>query len=234
MDSRTHVEYAKRILPQGKSAMAVASLFPQIDRIPATLHRNFAHFLIKARPLVELGLQIAKTETTETTGYAAQRFIDECPRILSYFPGFALPEKLSNEDFECGLLAFVSHLHLDTFNQPVQAFTPFRAVCSGQWELWDRIGDFRYALYVEGVVESLREEWLKSKLWQDQFPVMDLTVAMVRRLADLSNRELSSEFSARTVETLGLSWREGANPAVEWLCELENELSDLHIKYLCS
>lgn len=77
MDSQTHVAFAQKIITKESQAFAITSLFPQIDRTPAVLHRNYAHYLYKAKPLVELGLQIVGGQTTEGTHYESKRFLDE-------------------------------------------------------------------------------------------------------------------------------------------------------------
>ena len=61
MDSVTHVELAIKLLSLSKeestNPLAIASLFPQIDRKPPTLHRLYAHSAFKARNITDQGLR---------------------------------------------------------------------------------------------------------------------------------------------------------------------------------
>lgn len=242
MDSKSHVEFALRLLPSGMEAAALTSLFPQIDRRPATLHRNYAHHLTKVRCLSRMGWSALKTDLEiKTRGdlpsetekdYVKGRFKEEEARIRAYLD-IELPSVIDEEFLAGAEMAYVSHLYLDTFNQPVQAFTPTRSVVSGQFELWDRVGDFRYRLYVEGVVEDLRREWLRSSIWQKKFSVAEITHAMVVRLAQLAGKNETSFIDEALVRADFKDLNTvSSSSAVAWLQDLEYELFSLHIRYL--
>lgn len=242
MDSRSHVEFALRLLPKSYETAALTSLFPQIDRRPATLHRNYAHHLPKVRSLVRVGWAslIGDSElaakswfpTKEEESYVASRFRDETERIRSYLD-VKMPQTIGSDFVSAAEMAYVSHLYLDTFNQPVQAFTPSRSVVSGQFELWDRVGDFRYRLYVQGVVEELRKDWLKSSIWNTTFTVSEMTHAMITRLAQLAGQE-ERAFLDSALERAGFIELQdvSSNAAVAWLKDMEHELTVLHMRYL--
>lgn len=240
MDSRSHVELALRLLPKGLEAAALTSLFPQIDRRPATLHRNYAHHLVKVKNLTRVGWASlsgvdslsagCRFPTEAESEYVAKRFKEETARIRAYID-VQIPNVIESEFLAAAEMAYVSHLYLDTFNQPVQAFTPSRSVVSGQYAMWDRIGDFRYRLYVQGVVEDLRKDWLASSVWQKKFSVPEMTHAMVVRLAELADRG-DSVFIDQSLEKAGLAGLPSSENAVHWLKDMEHELAELHIRHL--
>lgn len=242
MDSKSHVEFALRILSPGMEAAALTALFPQIDRRPATLHRNYAHHLAKVKALTRVGWsrfsgvqELAEDCTFPTSAeaeYVTERFTSETHRIRAYLD-VEIPKVISEEFIEASEMAYISHLYLDTFNQPVQAFVPSRSVVSGQFELWDKIGDFRYRLYVQGVVEELRADWLKSSIWGVKFAPTELTNAMVIRLAQLAGRQ-DNVFVDMAMSRAGFKKPDLSNStaALAWLAEMEAELSRLHMRYL--
>lgn len=240
MDSKTHVEYALRLIrpfaseATSNQAAAFASLFPQIDRTPATLHRNYAHQVIKTKPLVKVGYEVLTKKNGEISSYDVKRFQAEAIRIRNYLPHVTINEDcLDHEDFvKAANLSFLSHLHLDTFNQPVQAFVPFESYCSGQWELWNKIGDFRYPLYVQGRVEELRYEWLESRMWKESFDLSILTAALLQRLSDLSLKAIDPKTLDLAFDHFGVRPLQKNHFCLEWLRELENELCELHAKHL--
>jgi hypothetical protein len=235
MDSRTHVEYAARLMPAAQRHAAVASLFPQIDRTPATLHRNYAHTLYKAPRLTWLGLACLSGGVPDGGDvYALERFRVELPRIRAYGESLDRFQPAStDEEFRAALLAFVSHLHLDTFNQPVQAFVPATPYCSGQWDLWARIGDFRHRLYVEGVVDELRAELFSRPLWsQAAFTPDELIHATCRRLAALAQGHIPDAIVTDAVRRLDIDRGGRVTAAVEYLREVEELIGGLHLRYL--
>jgi len=233
MDSRSHVEFAKRLLPSHLQSAAVGALFPQIDRQPATLHRNFAHHVSKTGELVEDGLRIVlRSGDADTSKYTEKRFAEEKHRILEYFSGNSLRPDLNDDVRDATRMAFVSHLYLDTFNQPVQAFTPFKSNCAGQFELWDRIGDFRYPLYVAGRVEALRKDWLKSSIWTKQFHSNEIMQAMIMRLADLAGLARNAQPVLDALTSVSLPKQVMNEQAITWCQDMEFELCDLHIRHL--
>ncbi|HRK08733.1 MAG TPA: hypothetical protein PLZ57_13260 [Pseudobdellovibrionaceae bacterium] len=242
MDSKSHVEFALRILSPGMEAAALTALFPQIDRRPATLHRNYAHHLAKVKALTRVGWgalsgvpDLAEGFTFPSSAeveYVTERFALENHRIRSYLD-VGIPNVINERFIEASEMAYVSHLYLDTFNQPVQAFVPSRSIVSGQFELWDKIGDFRYRLYVQGVVEELRAEWLKSSIWSTKFTAAEMTNAMIVRLAQLAGRQ-DEAFVDAAMRQAGFQRpaQSNSNTALAWLTEMETELSRLHMRYL--
>jgi hypothetical protein len=192
---------------------------------------------VKAPELTKLGLSIfagTEADLASTNTYATKRFHEEKPRIAAYDPSVKIQRSDLNDDgYQAALLAYLSHLHLDTFNQPVQAFVPWTSRCSGQWELWDKIGDFRYRLYVQQVVDGLRKELFEHKIWtQCDFNPSELSFAICQRLVALSEADLDKGLAVNAMEQLGLSMDGNVDQANEYLREVEELISGLHIRYL--
>lgn len=241
MDSLTHVEFAQDLLRSAgaKDWHAIACLFPQIDREPPTLHRLHAHALRKARWLTRMGMNALAGTSDQAASicpYEWERFQLEKPRLLTYADRFGL-SRTEDIDNIAGQVAFVSHLYLDTFNQPVQAFTPFTAAGSGQYALWERLGDFRKELYLSSAITELRAELRRrSPVAQHSASPALWLWAMARRLRDLS----LTPIDPRLVEEVGraCAWPQvdasACEEAVHVLIDTEELLTELHEKYLVS
>ena len=241
MDSQTHVEFAEKLLgfSHNPPAYAVASLFPQIDRYPHVFHRMYAHTVLKAKRLSETGLRVLSRDDCPEDGqpYAVRRFKEEKARFVEYMArqGWILPE-IDPRAHEAALLAYVSHLYLDTYNQPTQPFAPVSIYCAGQWTLWEQIGDFRLTLYTTPVIGRLRHDLMTHPLWNqaDTFSPSVQIEAMLQRLWRQSMGKIDEAIVAPSMEALGLH----ANPAheVSHACEFfaafESLLVELHLKHL--
>lgn len=241
MDSQTHVEFADRLLAIARhpAACAVASLFPQIDRHPHVFHRMYAHTVFKARRLTQTGLRILTEPDWRDDAHAfdVRRFREEQARFENYMRAqrWALPA-LDAESSEAALLAYVSHLYLDTFNQPTQPFAPLSIYCSGQWRLWEQIGDFRLTLYTTPVIVKLRRELIAHALWReaDAFAPAVQIEAMLLRLCALSLGHVSDAIVEPAMQAMQLSSTGNAEIArcCEFLENFESVLVDLHIRHL--
>ena len=88
MDSLTHVEFAKVLLERvgAPPHLAIASLFPQIDRKPEPRRRH-AHSVFKARALTELGMRIffdGRVSESERATLTYQLFCEVEPRLWAF------------------------------------------------------------------------------------------------------------------------------------------------------
>jgi hypothetical protein len=241
MDSQTHVEFADKLLAIARcpAAYAVASLFPQIDRHPHVFHRMYAHTVFKARRLTQTGLRILTQADWRDDAHAfdVRRFREEQVRFENYMRAqrWSLPA-LDATGNDAALLAFVSHLYLDTFNQPTQPFAPLSIYCAGQWSLWEKIGDFRLTLYTTPVIVKLRRELIAHALWQeaDAFAPAVQIEAMLLRLCRLSLDRISDAIVAPAMHAMQLA--SAGSAAVmrccDFLATFESVLVDLHIRHL--
>jgi hypothetical protein len=241
MDSQTHVEFADKLLAiAGKpAACAVASLFPQIDRHPHVFHRMYAHTVLKARRLTRTGLQILTRPDwrDDAHTYEVRRFREEQTRFENYMrvQRWQLPALDARID-DAALLAFVSHLYLDTFNQPTQPFAPLSVYCSGQWQLWEKIGDFRLTLYTTPVIARLRRELMAHALWAqaDAFAPDVQIEAMLLRLCELSLGRIGDDIVEPAMQAMQLTATRSpaVNRCCDFLAQFERVLVDLHIRHL--
>lgn len=241
MDSQTHIEFAEKLLgiSHNHPAYAVVSLFPQIDRYPHVFHRMYAHTVFKARRFAETGLRVLNQDDwrDDSQKYAVRRFKEEKARFQTYLQAqsWTLPE-IDPHAHEAALLAYVSHLYLDTFNQPTQPFSPVSIYCAGQWRLWEQIGDFRLTLYTTPVIDRLRQELMAHSLWSEAqaFPASVQIEAMLQRLWRQSLGKIDEAIVAPSMEAMGLR-RNPANEvaqARDFFESFENMLVGLHLKHL--
>lgn len=241
MDSRTHVDFAAKLLAIAGAdhRLSLISLFPQIDRHPPTLHRMYAHTVFKAQAVTQTGLRVLSNDHSYDAQYAfeARRFKEEQARFLVYagaerwpLPGIDLIDR------EAVLLAYVSHLYLDTYNQPTQPFAPRSVYCSGQWALWEKLGDFRLKLYTTATIDNLRQDLFANKLWQTTKPcaAIVLTQAMLVRMCAHSLGRISETLVAPAMGAMGLPVVERLKltAALTFLEEFEEVLNALHLQHL--
>lgn len=241
MDSQTHVEFAAKLLDITSAPvnLSLLSLFPQIDRFPHTLHRVYAHTVFKARTISETGLRVLQDEAWEDEhhAYEVRRFKEERPRFLSYLANqnWTLPVYTA-ADREAALMSYVSHVYLDTYNQPAQPFAPLSIYCAGQWKLWEKIGDFRLPLYTTPLIGELRAELFAHDIWNKVSPQSAVAIiqAMMVRMCHHSMGYISPSIIAPAMHSLMLEPLTQTEIAYscEFLAEFENILNKLHLKYL--
>lgn len=240
MDSRTHVELASKMLSfcNASPELTIVSLFPQIDRWPHTLHRMYAHTVFKAQPISEVGLRVLSHDAweDEANAYEVKRFRDEKTRFLAYLNGPQWRQDSGAGEREAALMSYVSHIYLDTYNQPAQPFAPLSVYCSGQWALWEKLGDFRRTLYTTHVIDDLRSELFADKFWSG-IPSMSATSliqAMLLRMCQHSLGKIGEEHIPAALRAMALGPCSPGELAVasEFLQEFENLLNKLHIQHL--
>jgi hypothetical protein len=244
MDSQTHVELADKLLgmTQAPANLALLSLFPQIDRFPHTLHRVYAHTVFKAHALTETGLRVMQDDhyADPARAFDVRRFQEEKPRFLSYLSsqGWSIPA-LDRATFESAMMSYVSHVYLDTYNQPAQPFAPHSIYCSGQWKLWEKIGDFRLMLYTTPVITNLRSELFAHGIWDNlpSFTPVALIQAMMVRMCRLSLERIDERTMvplAMGAMGLGALAPAEISAPLQFLEEFEQILNGLHLKHLAT
>lgn len=240
MDSRTHVELANKLLALCKadSTLSVVSLFPQIDRWPHTLHRMYAHTVFKAQSISATGLQVLADDgwEDEVNAYEVSRFKEEKQRLLSYLPTPSWSRTLGADEREAALMSYISHVYLDTYNQPAQPFAPLSVYCSGQWALWEKLGDFRRTLYTTHVINDLRGELFTDRFWNG-LPSMSataLTQAMMQRMCQHSLGKIGEDVIPVALGSQALAPCPSGEVGIanEFLREFEAILNKLHIQHL--
>jgi hypothetical protein len=244
MDSLSHVYLADRLLVAtgGPRSAAICSLLPQVDRVPAYLHRMYAHPFSQATWIVEQGLPVLfdggvsahstddavapaggdEQEAPVLEGYVQRRVASECDRMRSFERQYeadaaTLIRSDHPPDETSALLAFVSHTYQDIYNNPMQAFLPHWPYPCGAWELWTELGaiDFRPRLYEPGNIERFRADFFFGELWETQLDALALIHAMVRRTALSCAQPVSEEAIERSLADLGAG---DADPDAVRLC----------------
>lgn len=241
MDSQTHVEFAAKLMAITGAPvnLSLISLFPQIDRFPHTLHRVYAHTVFKAAYITETGLHVLRDDkwNDEQHAFEVQRFREEKPRFLSYLTNqhWMIPDA-APKDREAALLSYISHVYLDTYNQPAQPFAPLSIYCAGQWKLWEGIGDFRLRLYLTPVIGKLRNELFSHDIWNrtPSASATSLIQAMMVRMCRLSLDKIGEDVITPAMHSLMLEPLppEEVADACAFLEEFEHILNGLHLKYL--
>lgn len=244
MDSLTHVFFAYKLLESSgqDTAAAICSLFPQIDRKPAYLHRMYAHPFFKIRKLAECGADVYKNGRIRAgceDRYEWIRFMEERSRIISFgkefgnVSGLCLPE--FDPDIRSVLIAYVSHTYQDIFNNPMQAFLPHSVYPCGKWKLWTELDpDFRIVLYQPSVIGDFRSEFFNDNIWRTRLDPTALIYAMIDRTESASVAKLRGEMVENAFESLGLNLDSGGSEtklAEGFLIEHEALLETLIKKY---
>jgi hypothetical protein len=222
--------------------ISIACLFPQIDRTPPTLHRMYAHNVFFLERLTVLGLEILfdypAPKNLPCRHYERDRFAAERPRFFEYLAGIGAVTEANVDPRLLGAakVCYLSHLYLDTFNQPVQAFAPRSQFCSGQWKLWSAIGEFRHALYVEKRVDGLRAELFRESFLgaPKTYSADALAMAMSLRLCRLADGKIPDLLATEAVLAMGFAVpaKGEAEEAYERFVAFEAYLSRLHEKHL--
>ncbi|MGE0040945.1 MAG: hypothetical protein AB7M05_20830 [Alphaproteobacteria bacterium] len=215
MDSLTHVYLAHKLLMVcgGKPSAAVCSLFPQIDREPAYLHRMYAHPFFQIRELASIGTHVYDVGEAPAgcrNEYAAERFVKDRPRMKRFVEAFQSEtgERLGplEESNQSVLMAYASHTYQDIFNNPMQGFLPVSVYPCGKWELWEKLDaiEFRTRLYEPERIVAFRSEYFADPLWNNRFgdPLLMIR-AMVRRTAAASAVRLDGNAVDRAIEAIG-------------------------------
>ena len=244
MDSLTHVYFAHKLLTiaDRDPSAAVCSLFPQIDRTPAYFHRMYGHPYFQLGRLAPLGSEVHRTGRVpdgHETDYAARRFLDERPRMLSYADQFETETgiRISSYDPDPAsvIIGYASHTYQDIFNNPMQAFLPYAVYPCGKWELWSELHgiDFRPVLYEPGNIKAFRQEFFDDPLWNVKLSAEPLVKAMVNRTAFSSVVLVPPSVVDAAYEALNLRAAEpsAVREAEAWLAEHENLLSRLIRRY---
>lgn len=245
MDSLSHIYFAYKLLTvvHGDVSTAVCSLFPQIDREPAYLHRMYAHPFFMAGRLSGPGAHVYRSGEIMRGcegEYAWIRFHQDRARMVSFSKQFEEETQLSlgtlSDDLPSITLSYVSHTYVDVFNNPMQAFLPQFPYPCGKWELWTELGaiSFRTALYASERISSFREEFFEHPIWNITLDLYALITAMVVRTAEASALPVPDDVVESAVISLGsesMADPSEIETAVEFLVELEGLLVDMMRKH---
>jgi hypothetical protein len=248
MDSLTHIYFAEKLLRSTglDPAAGICSLFPQIDREPAYFHRMYAHPFFQIKRLAAVGHEVYKTGQIrhgEERGYAWLRFHADRPRMRSFAAEYARRCSVNVPEYDPDnmsvLLAYVSHVYQDIFNNPMQAFLPKFVYPCGSWELWGTLDaiDFRTVLYAPSNIDDFRAEFFDGPLWGTRLSAPALLEALVRKTAEASAIRVPPPIVTDAVASLGIQDGYGDSDlvtALEFLTEHEQSLKMAIRKYACA
>jgi len=247
MDSTSHVYFAYRLhqVSKTQTQALVCSLFPQVDRQPPYFHRLYAHSVAQIPILGPLGVAIVwnhdsgHTPPTPTTNIHT-RFSEEKNRFLSYsslvskaFSGSTISSE--PPDYLSTVISYLSHIYLDTFNNPVQAFTPNIPHVCCQMSLWKQLDPiaFRVNLYAPSTIARFHRDMFLNGEWDQSIEPHALVHALIQKTADTCMESLDNNFITRVYQYLhigDLPTLEERTVALDFLRELEDKIIALTIQ----
>ncbi len=244
MDSKTHIQFAHELmrLSKNESFYKAASLFPQIDRNPSVFHRLYAHTTFRAREICTIGFRELAGQSQQSKGYLHRRFREDASRVLDYLDeAERLTLKSTSQAFnmKAAIVSFISHLYLDTYNQPTQPFAPTSVYCSGQWKIWEEVGDFRERLYLTDLIHELRSELFEGQYWKTSpgtFSCEALIYGQILRLVEHGEGKIDPKIIPPVMHLLEIEIPASQETAAvsEFLVGFEAHLYELHRKHLAS
>ena len=205
VDHLTHIVIAYKVLDVcgcDKKA-AIYSLLPAIDREPAHFHRLYAHIIHNFPAILKAALKVFARQdiSLNKNSYEYKRVAED----KDYFLGLVrealawIKDKSILEpspDLLSAGISMLSHIYIDTFNNPVQAFLPESVYASGQWDFWNQVDYlvFRSKFYSEFAIKAFRSMLSKSDVWEvESLDPFALVKAMIIRLGDLSRPHVGYE-----------------------------------------
>jgi hypothetical protein len=247
MDSVSHVYFAYRLHQVSKTqTQALAcSLFPQVDRQPPYFHRLYAHSIAQIPILGPLGVDIVWNNDSENISrnpktHVHARFIEEKGRFLSYLQRvsetLSIPPFSSHPpDYLSMVMSYLSHLYLDTFNNPLQPFTPNTPHICCQMSLWKQLNPivFRVNLYAPSTIARFHKEMFLEGEWNQTIEPHALVHALLQKTADTCMFPLDEDLVTRAYQHLNigdLPTVEERSVALDFLEGLEQQIITLTLQ----
>lgn len=140
---------------------------------------------------------------------------------------------ISTDKVSAGV-SLISHTYFDSFNNPIQLFLPNSALCSAQWDFWERIDymKFRGDFYKSDNISYFRENIIASNIWQDMhLNPKELIKAMIIRLGEMGRPAISYEIIdwgiRKFMRYMEIDEYQRADKALEFCKTLEKEICRL-------
>lgn len=247
MDSVSHVYFAYRLhqVSNTQPQALACSLFPQVDRKPPYFHRLYAHSIAQIPVLGPLGVDLVWNNNSEQTSPSPTtnvhtRFLEEKDRFLSYLQRvsevFSIPTFSSDPpDYLSTVMSYLSHLYLDTFNNPLQPFTPNTPHICCQMSLWKQLNPivFRVNLYAPGTIARFHKEMFLDGEWNLTIEPHALIHALLQKTADTCMFPLDEGLITRAYQHLSigdLPTLEERSVALDFLEGLEQQIVALTLQ----
>ncbi|SET49481.1 hypothetical protein SAMN05421676_10596 [Salinibacillus kushneri] len=241
MDRFSHVELAKGLLRISNENINVSymSILPLVDGAPSFLHRLHCHPLSKASTVVDaakvvFGYEGDHIPQISEDVFELKRFRQEKHQFIEVFN--KLVKGYTNKGMEVSvgygpLLSVISHTYFDTFNNAVQAFTPYESYCAGQYDMWHEIDYFNYRIkWYQETAPQVRQKVLEEKFWNDySFTSKEMVKGMIDRIAHYTQPSVSKSTIKKVENDLAVD-DISLNPEVrEFYVKLETSLRK-HLK----
>lgn len=236
MDRFSHIELAKGLLKTSNEDVNVAymSILPLVDGEPSFLHRLHCHPVSKAPTIVKAAKPVFGYEGTSEPqvsedSFELRRFKQEKQEFVDAFDKLIAPYTSKGMEIRDGfapLLSVISHTYFDTYNNAVQAFTPYESYCSGQYDMWHEIDYFNYRIkWYQKTAPKVRENVLNESFWNEySFTAKELVRGMVERLASFTRPSISDETLKRVLIDLNVEDIPSSEEVQEFYIKLENSL----------
>lgn len=193
MELSLHTTLARKLLQVCGSDENAAfySVLPSIDMEHLYLKGAYNHNFESQKNMIESGIEVFTGKKTEIakSSYEYQKLKKKKEELLHLLDRGALNKeadsmKLSDDKMSIAL-SLLSHLYFDAFTKPIQFFLPHSSLCSAQWSFWDKVGytKLKERLNEKEVNFKIKDEILKSSIWDTKFKPEDFPEIVKRRLA---------------------------------------------------
>lgn len=236
MDRYSHIELAKGLLRTANEDVNVSymSILPLVDGEPSFLHRLHCHPLSKATTVVDAAKLVFGYDgdilpDVNEESFELRRFRQEKHQFEEAFA--KLVEDSTDRGMQitegyASILSVISHTYFDTFNNAVQAFTPYESYCAGQYDMWHEIDYFNYRIkWYQTTAPNVREKVLEEKFWNDySFTAKELVKGMIERIAYYTRPSVSKETVKRVEQDLEVDDLPSSYKVLEFYDALETSL----------
>lgn len=236
MDRFSHIELAKGLLRISNEDVNLAymSILPLVDGEPSFLHRLHCHPISKSPTIVEaaklvFGYEGEDLPDLSDDSFELRRFKQEKQEFVDAFDKLVSPYTSRGMEIRDGyapLLSVISHTYFDTFNNAVQAFTPYESYCAGQYDMWHKVDYFNYRIkWYQQTAPKVRENVLNEAFWSEySFTAEQLVKGMVERLASFTKPSISDETLKKVQRDLNVDNVPSSGRVQEFYIKLENSL----------
>jgi len=152
-DHITHIIVGKYLLNTiGLDPSAsIYTMIPMLDTKPGYYHRVYDHCLIRSPRITEVAINWFTKQDIESIQGTREyvRLQEEAPVYTESVKKAAEITKDASlvnpsKDYFSGIIAVISHIYIDTFNNPVQPFLPDCCYCSAQYTFWNSIDVWKF------------------------------------------------------------------------------------------
>jgi len=187
----------------------IYSLVPSIDSKPEHMRNIYAHNLSNLPLVIDSALSVFCGKRTDAArkSYPFIRLSEEKDNLWG---ALAVSKNViglggikASDDSISAALAALSRIYLDSFFYPIQFFLPQSSVCSGQWDMWDKVDYLKLVekIHQKEAADALSKRLLKSDVWKVKFKADDFAEIVKRRLLKekLLDKKLNPESMIKAI-----------------------------------